>query len=150
LPPFLNTNYDYDLKFVANRAEVTANIEYIENKPLAYYPAKRGAFRDGSCNLEMPLLLAGHNAGNAIADFLVNVTNYNNADPETNYLKNWAFYIYLGGNFVNRGGTLVHTHYVTGLFILSEASINVTESGVPSASISGNIIYHPVHSGVFS
>lgn len=144
---------DYDLKLVARRVELTSTIEMIDNKALVYYPSRRSNFRDGSCTMELPLLLPEHNTTNQTAEFLANIisgTNGSSNNPETIYFGRWVFYVYFNGEFVNRTSSNYRQLETLGLFVVSNATINITESGTPTSTISGNIIYYPVFSSNIS
>ena len=127
---YINTSeFDYDLKFVANRVEIRTTAEYLENNPLVMWPSKRINFIDAEATIETPILTPIGESDSDIAEFIYNVLNVNN----NIFTGKWAFIVRFSGVFNGRNFSII------GLFILNNCTLNITDTSTSSV-ISGNML----------
>jgi hypothetical protein len=127
---YINTSeFDYDLKFVANRVEIRTTAEYLENNPLVMWPSKRINFIDAEATIETPILTPIGTSSSDIAEFMYNVLNVNN----NIFTGKWAFIVRFSGVFNGRNFSIV------GLFILNNCTISITDTSTSSV-INGNML----------
>ena len=117
---------------VASRVELSTSLEFAEFEALVMYPQRRPNYLDANCSMEFALLLP---SATATLDFMSEVLRVSGG----NYVGRWAIAVEMAGTWGAGATGATLALRVRGIFVLDEATLNITES-MATVSLSGSMI----------
>ena len=117
---------------VASRVELSTSLEFAEFEALVMYPQRRPNYLDSNCSMEFALLLP---SATATLDFMSEVLRVSGG----NYVGRWAIAVEMAGTWGAGATGATLALRVRGIFVLDEATLNITES-MATVSLSGSMI----------
>ena len=117
---------------VASRVELSTSLEFAEFEALVMYPQRRPNYLDANCSMEFALLLP---SATATLDFMSEVLRATGGG----YVGRWAIAVEMAGTWGAGATGATLALRVRGIFVLDEATLNITES-MATVSLSGSMI----------
>jgi hypothetical protein len=117
---------------VASRVELSTSLEFAEFEALVMYPQRRPNYLDANCSMEFALLLP---SATATLDFMSEVLRATGGS----YVGRWAIAVEMAGTWGAGATGATLALRVRGIFVLDEATLNITES-MATVSLSGSMI----------
>ena len=118
---------------VASRVELGTSLEFAEFEALVMYPQRRPNYLDANCSMEFALLLP---SATSTLDFMSEVLA---VSSNGFYVGRWAIAVEMSGTWGAGATGATLAFRVRGIFVLDEATLNITES-MATVSLSGSMI----------